>query len=144
MESLRKAPEPKSISLSSSDLVSTSKFSSLMSRWITPFLWQASTVSTTWKWSHVCGEKSKRSGRESHLAEKVPGEGLLEDALLCDEVEEVLARFGPLHDDDEGVVALKVVDEPDHAGDVGDAVHEADLQGHLVQSNLQEEERVSW
>ena len=79
----------------------------------------------------------------AHLAEEVPGEVLLEHALLCDEVEEVLARLGPLHDNDEGVVALKVVDESDHPGHVGHAVHEADLQGHLVQSNLQGEERVS-
>ena len=80
---------------------------------------------------------------KSHLAKEVSGEVLLEHALLGDEVEEVLARLRPLHDDDEGVVALKVVDESDHAGHVGHAVHEADLQGHLVQSDLQGEERVS-
>ena len=45
-----------------------------------------------------------------HLTKEVPCEALLEDAFLCDEVEEVLARLGSLHDDDEGVVALEVVD----------------------------------
>ena len=71
-----------------------------------------------------------------HLAEEVPGKVFLEDALLCDEVKEVLARLGSLHHDDEGVVALKVVDQPDHPGHVGHPVHEAHLQRHLVQSNL--------
>ena len=80
------------------------------------------------------------TGFLAYLAEEVPGEVFLEDALLCDEVEEVLARLGPLHDDDEGVMALKVVDESDNARDVGDPVHEADLQGNLVQSDLQIEE----
>ena len=76
----------------------------------------------------------------AHLAEKVPGKVLLKDALLCDEVEKVLAGLGPLHHDDEGVVALEVVDEADDAGDVGDAVHEAHLQGNLVQPDLQDED----
>ena len=84
-------------------------------------------------------KSKKRRRQKSHLAEKVPGKVFLKDAFLCDEVEEILAGLGPLHDDDEGVMALKVVDKPDHAGDIGDAVHEAHLQGDLVQSNLQEE-----
>ena len=50
----------------------------------------------------------------SHLAEEVPGKVFLKDALLCDEVKEVLARLGALHHDDKGVVALKVVDKSDH------------------------------
>ena len=73
---------------------------------------------------------------ETDLSEKIPCEVFLEDALLGDEVEEVLAGLGPLHHDDEGVVALEVVDEPDDAGDAGHPVHQADLQGHAVQPDL--------
>ena len=72
-----------------------------------------------------------------HLPEEAPGQLLFKNSFLCDEVKEVLARLGPLHDNDEGVMALEVVDESDNAGDVGDPVHEADLQGNLVQSDLQ-------
>ena len=73
-----------------------------------------------------------------YLTEEVPCEVLLEDAFLCDEVEEVLARLGSLHDNDEGVMALEVVNKPDDAADPGHTVHEAHLQGHLVQPDLEE------
>ena len=56
--------------------------------------------------------------RDTDLAEEVSGELLLEDPLLGDEVEEVLARLGTLHHDDEGVVPLKVVQEADHPWEV--------------------------
>ena len=72
----------------------------------------------------------------THLSEEVPGETLLQHTLLRDEVEEVLAGLGALHHDDEGVVALEVVDEPDDAGDAGHAVHETDLQGDAVHADL--------
>ena len=44
-----------------------------------------------------------------YLTKEVPCEVFLEDAFFCDEVKEVLARLGSLHDNDEGVMALKVV-----------------------------------
>lgn len=48
-----------------------------------------------------------------YLNEKVLGELLLETAALRDEVEEILARLWPLHDDDEGIVALEAVQDLD-------------------------------
>ena len=50
----------------------------------------------------------------TNLSEEIPGELLLKNALLGDEVEKVFARLGTLHHDDEAVVALKVVKEADH------------------------------
>ena len=62
------------------------------------------------------------------LPEEVPCELLLQTPLLRDEIEQVLARFRPLHDDDEGVVALVAVDQADDAGSrTRDHVHEADF-----------------
>ena len=52
-----------------------------------------------------------------HLPEEVPGHLLLEHPLLGDEVKEVLARGGLLHDVDEGVVALVEVEQADDARD---------------------------
>ena len=48
-------------------------------------------------------------------------------ALLRDVVEEVLAGLGPLHDDDEGVVAFKAVNELDDSWGAGDDIHEANF-----------------
>ena len=50
----------------------------------------------------------------TNLSEEIPGELLLKNALLGDEVEKVFTRLGTLHHDDEAVVALKVVKEADH------------------------------
>ena len=78
--------------------------------------------------------------RLDDLPEEVPRELLLEEALLGDEVEEVLAGLGPLHDDDVGVVALEAVDQLDHAGHpaAGDHVHEAHLQRDTLPAHLGE------
>jgi len=73
-----------------------------------------------------------------NLAEEVSGELFLEDALLGDEVEEVLARLGTLHHDDEGVVPLKVVQEADHPWETSKEVEEADFQGNTRGANLKE------
>ena len=53
---------------------------------------------------------------KTNLSEKVSRQLLLEHPLLGDEVEEVLAGVGPLHDDDEAVYPLEVVHQPHHAG----------------------------
>ena len=50
----------------------------------------------------------------ANLSEEIPGELLLKNALLGDEVEKVFARLRTLHHDDEAVVALEVVKEADH------------------------------
>ena len=50
----------------------------------------------------------------TNLSEEIPGELLLKNALLGDEVEEVFARLGTLHHDDEAVVPFEVVKEADH------------------------------
>jgi hypothetical protein len=52
-----------------------------------------------------------------NLSEKVSGQLLFQDALLGDEVEEVFAAGGLLHDVDEGVVTLVEVEESDDAAD---------------------------
>ena len=46
---------------------------------------------------------------KTNLSEKVPRQLLLKHPLLGDEVEEVLAGVGPLHDDDEAVDSLEVI-----------------------------------
>ena len=51
---------------------------------------------------------------KTNLSEKVSRQLLLEHSLLCDKVEKVFARVGPLHDDDEAVDPLEIVYEPHH------------------------------
>ena len=52
------------------------------------------------------------------LPEEQSREFLVQDSLLCDEVEEVFDGLRPLHDDDVGIQTLEVVQEPDDARDV--------------------------
>ena len=62
----------------------------------------------------------------------------LEHPLLRNEVEEVLAGVGPLHDDDEAVHPLEVVHQPHHARAAAQHVKQTHLQGNFVISNLSE------
>ena len=62
----------------------------------------------------------------------------LEHPLLRDEVEEVLAGVGPLHDDDEAVHPLEVIHQPHHAWAGAQQVKQTHLQGNFVISNLSE------
>ncbi len=71
------------------------------------------------------------------LAEEVPRQLLLKHALLRDVVKEVLAGLGPLHDNDEGVMTFKAVDQLDHSRSAGDNVHQAHFQGDPLTANLQ-------
>ena len=77
-----------------------------------------------------------------NLSEEIPGELLLKNALLGDEVEKVFTRLRPLHDDDEGVVPLEVVDQLHHALDARHTVHQANLQRNLVKADLEERFRL--
>ena len=54
----------------------------------------------------------------------------------CDEIEEILAWLGPLHDDDEAVGPLEVVDEADDAADASEAGQQANLQRHALTVHL--------
>ena len=62
----------------------------------------------------------------------------LEHTLLCDEVEEILARLRSLHHYDERVVAFKVVEEADYARKSSEEVEKADFQGNSRGSNLKQ------
>ena len=62
----------------------------------------------------------------------------LEHTLLCDEVEEILARLWSLHHYDERVVAFKVVEEADDARKSSEEVEKADFQGNSRGSNLKQ------
>ena len=57
------------------------------------------------------------------LLEELPGQLLLHDALLSDEVEEVFAGLRSLHHDDVGIVALETVDQTDNTRKIGDGMH---------------------
>ena len=63
----------------------------------------------------------------TNLSEKVSRQLLLEHPLLCDEVEEVLAGVWPLHDYDEAVDPLEVVNQPHHAGAAAQQVKQTNL-----------------
>jgi len=66
--------------------------------------------------------------RLDHLPEEASGQLLLKNSFLSDEVEEVLSRGGPLHDEDEGVRPLKEVEEFDHSLNILDAVQQLQLK----------------
>ena len=72
-----------------------------------------------------------------NLAEEVPRQLLFEHPLLGDEVEEVLAWSGLLHDIDEGVIALVEVDEADDSGYTLDLGQELELQWDSSSIKLQ-------
>ena len=74
----------------------------------------------------------------TNLSEEVPGQLFVHDSLLGDEVEKIFTRLRPLHDDDEGVVPLEVVDQLHHALHAGHAVHQANLHGDSIIGNLEE------
>jgi len=77
--------------------------------------------------------------RLDNLSEKVSGQLLFQAAFFRDEVEEVFARFRPLHDDDEGVVTLVAVDQTDHAGGAaGHQVHQTDFHGNALAIHLKQ------
>jgi len=71
-----------------------------------------------------------------NLSEKVSGQLLFQDALLGDEVEEVFAAGGLLHDVDEGVVTLVEVEESDDAADRLNLWKEFQFQRHPVSIHL--------
>ena len=50
-----------------------------------------------------------------HLAKKVASQVFVEHAFLGDKVEQVLAGFGSLHHDNEGVVSFEAVKDLDHS-----------------------------
>jgi len=77
--------------------------------------------------------------RIHYLFEEAASELFLQHALLCDEVKEILAGLRALHDDDEGVVALEVVEELDDPLLPAQHVHQANLQRHAFLSDLREE-----
>ena len=54
----------------------------------------------------------------------------------CDKIEEIFAGLRSLHDDDEAVWALEVVQQGDHAPHPAHAVQQAHLQGHTLSANL--------
>ena len=62
-----------------------------------------------------------------HLPEEVPRHLLLQHPLLCDEVEEVLARLRPLHDNEKRVVTLEAVEDLDHPGTSIDLLQQTDF-----------------
>lgn len=65
-----------------------------------------------------------------HLVEEDTRQLLVEDALLGDEVEEVLDGLGSLEDDDEGVGTLEPFHQLDDTGYRLDASQQRDLQRH--------------
>lgn len=77
-----------------------------------------------------------------HLAEKVSGKLFFQHALLRDEVKEILARLRPLHHNDEGVVALKAINELDHPRQSRYDVHKADFQGNALSANLEKNKEI--
>ena len=77
----------------------------------------------------------------SHLTEEVPRQLFLQHSLLCDEVEEILARLGSLHDDDEAVVSLEEVEQLDNAINTSNSLHQTNLQRNLLQTNLKDENK---
>jgi hypothetical protein len=74
--------------------------------------------------------------RLHHLAEKVASHRLLQHALLRDEIKQIFARFGSLHDNYKGVVALKAVQDLDHSGATVDFSEQADFQWNWSSINL--------
>ncbi len=104
----------------------TRMFSSLISRWMTPRSWQARTVSTTWR-RNLRAKSSSRAPisiinmnsvfsspclytsnslillspiKKVSKVEKSLKKLALTCTFFCDEIEEVLANEGPLHDKD--------------------------------------------
>jgi hypothetical protein len=75
--------------------------------------------------------------RLHHLAEKVASHRLLQHALLRDEIKQIFARFGSLHDNYKGVVALKAVQDLDHSGATVDFSEQADFQWNWSSINLE-------
>ena len=75
---------------------------------------------------------------QTNLSKEVSRKLFLEHPLLRNEVEEVLAGVGPLHDDDEAVHPLEVVHQPHHAWAAAQHVKQTHLQGNFVISNLSE------
>ena len=71
-----------------------------------------------------------------HLNEEVLSELLVKAASLRDEVEEVLARLRPLHDDDEGVLALEAVQDLDDVRTPEHLPQEANLERNWVAVDL--------
>jgi hypothetical protein len=76
-----------------------------------------------------------------HLPEKNSGQLFLQDALLGDEVEEVLAVGGLLHHVDEGVVALVEVKQPDDTVDGLNLRQELELKRNSVSVHLKIEKK---
>ena len=71
-----------------------------------------------------------------HLNEEVLSELLVEAASFRDEVEEVLARLRPLHDDDEGVLALEAVQDLDDVRTTEHLPQEANFERNWVAVDL--------
>lgn len=77
--------------------------------------------------------------RLDDLPEKVSRELLLQDSLLRDEVKEIFAVRGLLHDVDEGVVPFVEVEQPDDAVDGLDLGKELELKRYSVTIHLKDE-----
>lgn len=71
------------------------------------------------------------AGRLNDLAEESSAELLGQGAVLCDEVEEVLGGVGPLHDDDEAVWLLVVIQHADAPLDVVHSLQETHFERNL-------------
>ena len=71
------------------------------------------------------------------LAEKVSRELFLQNTFLGDEIKQILAWLRSLHHDDEAVVSLEEVNEFDNTINVGDSLHQTNLQRYSVHSDLE-------
>ena len=80
----------------------------------------------------------------SHLTEEVPRQLFLQYSLLCDEVEEILARVGSLHDDDETVGSFEVINEFDDSRTMLEYVEQTDLKRNTIITNLNENIFKTW
>ena len=80
----------------------------------------------------------------SHLTEEVPRQLFLQHSLLCDEVEEILARVGSLHDDDETVGSFEVINEFDDSRTMLEYVEQTDLKRNTIITNLNENIFKTW
>jgi hypothetical protein len=73
----------------------------------------------------------------NNLAEKVASQLFIKHTLLRDVIKEILAGFGSLHDNDEGVMPLEAVDQFDHSGSTGHYVHQAYFQRYSFSAHLE-------
>ena len=77
-----------------------------------------------------------------YLPEEVLGQGFGKCPTLCDEVEQILRRFGPFHDQHENVVRVASVQQPHHAADVRHLTQQTHFQRHSQTTNLTSENNI--